>query len=69
MTDYKTDLLTDLADPAYAALYVSRARKESPEEFLVAIRDVAECRATSADAIPGARASRELLSPTPGTYD
>jgi DNA-binding phage protein len=47
MTDYKTDLLTDLADPAYAALYVSTARKESPEEFLLAIRDVAECRAMS----------------------
>ena len=47
LSDYKADLLSDLADPAYAALYVSTAMKESPEEFLLAMRDVAESRSMS----------------------
>src|SRR5690349_11108813 len=47
LTKYKTDLLTDLRDPEYAALYVSSALRESPEEFLLALRDVAEARKMS----------------------
>src|SRR6267378_1078794 len=47
VTDYKADLLADLADPAYASLYVSTAMKESPKEFLLAMRDVAESRSMS----------------------
>ena len=41
--DYKKDLLDDLRkDKEYAALYLSAALKDSPEAFLVALRDVAE---------------------------
>src|ERR1700682_948006 len=47
VSDYKADLFADLADPSYAALYVSTAMKESPEEFLLAMRDVAESRSMS----------------------
>jgi probable addiction module antidote protein len=47
LSDYKADLLSDLADPAYAALYLSAAVLESPEDFLLAVRDVAESRTMS----------------------
>src|SRR5438552_2654284 len=43
--DYKADLLADLRnDSAYAAQYLSAAKKDSRGAFLVALRDVAEAR-------------------------
>jgi probable addiction module antidote protein len=42
MSDYKADLLGDLKDLGYAAKYVSAAVSDSPEAFLVALRDVAD---------------------------
>jgi probable addiction module antidote protein len=41
MSDYTDDLLTDLADPEYAALYLTAAYRESRGAFLVALKDVA----------------------------
>src|SRR5258708_37704189 len=40
MTDYKDDLLEDLKRPGYAAKYLSAAYEDSPEAFLIALRDV-----------------------------
>ena len=41
--DYKADLLAELrSDPQYAAEYLTAARADSNEAFLVALRDVAE---------------------------
>lgn len=43
--DYKTDLLDDLRnDPEYAGHYLSAARRDSKEAFLVALRNVVEAR-------------------------
>jgi hypothetical protein len=43
--DYKADLLADLrTDPAYQALYLAAAQKDSREALLVALRDLAEAR-------------------------
>lgn len=39
---YKIGLDERLKDPAYAAAYISAAKKESNEVFLLALRDVAE---------------------------
>lgn len=39
---YKKDLLKDLQSPGYAAKYLSAAYADSPEAFLVALRDVAD---------------------------
>jgi probable addiction module antidote protein len=47
LTSYKADLLSDLADPEYASLYVASALEGEPEEFLLALRDVAEARKMS----------------------
>jgi probable addiction module antidote protein len=44
MSDYKDDLLADLADPEYAAHYVTAAYRESRGAFLVALKDVADAR-------------------------
>ncbi len=42
---YKANLLADLrTDPAYQALYLAAAQKDSREALLVALRDVAEAR-------------------------
>ncbi len=43
-TDYKDDLLADLADPEYAAQYVTAAYRESCGAFLIALKDVADAR-------------------------
>jgi probable addiction module antidote protein len=42
MSDYKDDLLADLADPEYAAHYVTGAYRESRGTFLIALKDVAD---------------------------
>jgi probable addiction module antidote protein len=46
LTNYEADLCRDLADPEYASLYVSSALEDdaTPEEFLLALRDVADAR-------------------------
>jgi hypothetical protein len=42
---YKADLVADLrTDPAYQALYLAAAQKDSREALLVALRDLAEAR-------------------------
>ncbi len=41
--NYKTDLLAELrSDPEFGAEYLSAARTDSAESFLMALRDVAE---------------------------
>jgi probable addiction module antidote protein len=44
MSDYRHDLLADLADPEYAAHYVTAAYRESCGAFLIALKDVADAR-------------------------
>lgn len=44
MSDYKDDLLQDLKDSSYAVQYLSAAYADSPEAFLVALRDVADAQ-------------------------
>ena len=44
MSDYKDDLLEDLKDPSYATHYLSAAYADSPEAFLIALRDVADAQ-------------------------
>ena len=49
LTNYKSDLFEDLKDPEYAALYLANVLEDgSSEEFLLALRDVAEARKMSA---------------------
>lgn len=43
-TDFRRDLLADLADPEEAAHYLNAALEDSEEMALVALRDVAEAR-------------------------
>jgi addiction module HigA family antidote len=43
-TDFRDDLLVDLADPQEAAHYLNAALEDSEELFLIALRDVAEAR-------------------------
>ncbi len=60
--DYKADLLRDLRnDPEYAAQYLSAAKKDSKEAFLVALRDVAEARLGLSRIARAARVNRESL--------
>lgn len=60
--DYKKDLLNDLrSDKGYAAMYLSAAIKDSPEAFLVALRDVAEAHKGIAKLARVARVNRENL--------
>ena len=59
-TDFREDLLADLADPREAAHYLNAALMDSNEMLLVALRDVAEARQMSAVA-EGAGVARETL--------
>jgi probable addiction module antidote protein len=43
-TDFRDDLLADLADPQEAAHYLNAALEDSEELFLIALRDVAEAK-------------------------
>jgi probable addiction module antidote protein len=43
-TDFREDLLADLADPQEAAQYLNAAFEDSEQMALVALRDVAEAR-------------------------
>jgi putative addiction module killer protein/probable addiction module antidote protein len=60
--DYKADLLRDLrSDPEYAAQYLSAAKKDSKEAFLIALRDVAEARLGLSQIARVAHVNRESL--------
>lgn len=59
---YKADLLEALRrDPEYAADYLSAAKSDSPEAFLVALRDVAEARKGMKRLARDAKVNRENL--------
>lgn len=59
---YKEDLLTDLRSSlGYAADYLSAAYADSPEAFLVALRDVTESQKGMANVAKQARLNRENL--------
>jgi len=60
--DYKADLLADLRNSlGYAAEYLSAAYADSPQAFLVALRDVAEAQKGVARVAKQARVNRENL--------
>jgi probable addiction module antidote protein len=60
--DYKRDLLADLRNnPDYAARYLSAARRDSREAFLVALRDIAEAQQGVAKVAHAANVNRESL--------
>lgn len=60
--DYKSDLLADLRnDPEFAAAYLSAAKADSKEAFLVALRDVAEARKGMKAVAREANVNRENL--------
>jgi probable addiction module antidote protein len=60
--DYRADLLADLRnDASYAAQYLSAAKKDSKEAFLVALRDVAEARLGLTRTARAAHLNRESL--------
>ena len=54
-TDFRDDLLGDLADPEEARHYLNAALEDSEELFLVALQDIAE--ATGVAREPGVRMS------------
>lgn len=60
--NYKDDLLSDLRnDPDYADKYLTAARADSREAFLVALRDVAEARKGMMKVAKEAHLNRENL--------
>jgi probable addiction module antidote protein len=60
--DYKADLLAELrSDPQYAAEYLTAARADSNEAFLVALRDVAEAHKGMKRVAKEAKVNRENL--------
>ena len=59
-TDFREDLLSDLADPQEAAHYLNAALEDSAEMVLVALRDIAEAR-QMARVADGAGVAREAL--------
>jgi probable addiction module antidote protein len=59
-TDFREDLLADLADPQEAAHYLNAAFEDSTAMVLVALRDVAEAR-QMARVAEGAGVAREAL--------
>ena len=77
MSDYREDLLKDLADPEYAAQYITAARRESRGAFLVALKDVADAmfgmsklaENVSANRVSLYRALSESGNPTLSTLD
>lgn len=59
-TDFRDDLLADLADPQEAAHYLNAAVEDSAEMVLIALRDIAEAR-QMAQVAEGAGVAREAL--------
>ena len=59
---YRKDLLSDLRnDPEYAAEYLTAAKADSTEAFLVALRDVAEAGKGMKKVAKEAKVNRENL--------
>ena len=77
MSDYRRDLLKDLVDPEYAAMYITAARRESRGAFLVALKDVADAtfgmsrlaKSIQAHRVSLYRALSDDGNPTLGTLD
>jgi probable addiction module antidote protein len=77
MSDYKDDLLADLANPEYAAHYVTAAYRESSGAFLIALKDVADARfgmtklaeSVKANRVSLYRALSEAGNPTLSTFN
>src|SRR6266404_4794115 len=61
VTDYKADLLADLKDLEYSAHYLSEAITDSPEVFLLALRDVVAAQKGMAKVATQAGVNRENL--------
>ena len=62
MPNYKKDLLNDLrSSPGYAAKFLSAAAADSPEAFLVALRDVADSQTGKAKLAVEGGINRENL--------
>jgi probable addiction module antidote protein len=60
--NFRDDLLADLRnDPAYVAAYLSAAKADSKEAFLVALRDVAEAQSGMKAVARAADVNRENL--------
>lgn len=60
--NFKADLLEELrSDPEYAAEYLSAAKADSNEAFLVALRDVAEAQKGMKKVAKAAGVNRENL--------
>ena len=59
-SDYRSELLEDLKDPIEASHYLNAALYDSPEMFLLALRDVAESH-QMAKVAESAGVSRESL--------
>jgi probable addiction module antidote protein len=59
--NYKTDLLVDLKSLDYCAKYLRAAIADSPEAFLVALRDVAEAQQGMTKLASAAGVNRENL--------
>jgi probable addiction module antidote protein len=60
--NYKADLLADLrSDPEFASQYLDAAMTDSPEAFLIALRDVAESQDGIAKLAADAHVNRENL--------
>ena len=77
MSDYQDDLSADLADPEYAAHYVTAAYRESCGAFLIALKDVADARFGMTKLAANVKANRVSLyrslseggNPTLSTFD
>ena len=60
--NYKDDLLDDIrSDPEFAAEYLSAAKADSNEAFLMALRDVAEAQKGMKAVAKAAKLNRESL--------
>jgi probable addiction module antidote protein len=60
-TDYQADLLKRLADPGYAAEYLSACAAEGQDEFLLGLRQVAEALGGISQLAADAELNREGL--------
>lgn len=58
---YKEDLLKDLRDVDYCGKYLSASLRESPEAFLLALRNVAEAQGGKTKRAAEAGVNREYL--------
>jgi DNA-binding phage protein len=63
--DYKSDLLVQLADPDYAALYLKASLEETLQDgdtaaFMLALRDVVEARRGTEDSLDDLKRALDL---------